>query len=104
MSVSQKILDEVRGDNTGEKVANILGDFVNSGGMSDFKDFVSGIMRQHRTLQQMIFTCFILCIKAWSDNFRKGWFDARNEYTVKVADMIVEGVEEVKEYTRAPLI
>lgn len=104
MSVAKIILENTRGETEGEKVANILGDFVNSGGMSDFKDFVSGILRQHRTLQQMIFTCFMLCVKGWADQRAKGWYDARNEFTVTVCEDIVDKVEEIREYTRAPLI
>lgn len=104
MAVSREILEAARGETNGEKVANILGDFVNSGGMSDYKEFAAGILRQHRTLQQLIFTCIMLCIKGWSDNKKKGWFDARNEFTVNISEQIVDNNEDVREYTRAPLI
>ena len=104
MTVAKDILDKTRGETEGEKIANILGDFVNSGGNRDFDDFAKGILRQHRTLQQMIFTCFMKCVKAWAEQKAKGWFDARNEYTVTVCTEIVDKVEEVREYTRAPLI
>ena len=104
MTVAREILDNTRGETDGEKVANILGDFVNSGGERAFNEFATGILRQHRTLQQMIFTCFMKCVKAWAEQKAKGWFDARNEYTVTVSTEIVDKVEEVREYTRAPLI
>lgn len=49
--------------------------------------FVDRVMREHRTIQQSIFSLFLRTIEGWSKQER---FDARNEFTVEKSKEIME--------------
>jgi len=46
-------------------------------------------MCEHRTLQQLMFGTMIECIKKWAEMGDRGWFDLRNEDTVKICQKLV---------------
>jgi len=46
--------------------------------------------RAHRYLCNEIFHFFLHLIYFLSDNYKKGWYDPRNEYACKTANAIVE--------------
>jgi SpoVK/Ycf46/Vps4 family AAA+-type ATPase len=55
--------------------------------------FVEEVMKEHRTLQQSMFSLFLKCMEAWS-KLPENHYDLRNEYTVKMSRKIMEAVEE----------
>lgn len=49
----------------------------------------------HRTLQQSLMRGFVLpLLKRWSEDFKNGHYDLRNEATVKLANKIVESIKD----------
>lgn len=78
--------------NKGEKIAKELSDALNS--MTFDKElingFVDGITKQHRTLQQSSMRAIMALIKEWSEMAEKGYFDRRNEATVRFCQEIIE--------------
>ncbi len=49
--------------------------------------FAKEVMREHRTLQQNIFSLFLKTIEQWSQQTH---FDARNEFTVEKSKEIMK--------------
>lgn len=72
----------------GEELARILMSAVNGG--LDRKAFVKGVMNEHRTLQQLAFGLFAMCIQEWA---KQEHWDLRNEDTIKASKEIVEKVD-----------
>ncbi len=69
-----------------EKVVEALSTFVNCGGRPD--EFAALVMREHRTLQQLMFGCFMECVQAWArDEFGH---DLRNEFTYLKSREIID--------------
>jgi len=77
-----------------EEMAEKLLDYVNSS-LSRDEDFAERIMRSHRTLQQNVFRLFIKCVKKWAEQDKRGYYDPRNEQTVKLSAKIME-IEDVE--------
>jgi len=73
-----------------EKLVETLSRFVNRGGSSKSKKeyFVRAVRREHRTLQQLLFSLFMECIKDWAET-KEGHYDLRNEATVKTSKKIM---------------
>lgn len=65
------------------KAAESFTDYINTTSPNECKEFATAITRQHRTLQQGSFRAMVACIKEWSDMYESGWYDLRNEDTVK---------------------
>lgn len=84
---------EYRNEDT-EKVVRALSDYVNSGSRFDRAEFADAVLREHRTLQQLLFGLFGRCIIEWAELAEKGHFDGRNEHTVKTCHLIVELLKE----------
>ncbi len=79
---------------TGEEMAEQLSKFVNKlGNNKDEQEFCAALMRQHRTLQQSVFSLMTAAIKEWS---KQQNFDARNEFTVATCKEIVDKVDAMK--------
>ena len=79
----------------GKKVKNLAG-ALSDLSILEARDFVEELtLRTHRTLQQKAMGVFIQVMIAWAENAKKGsgWYDARNEATVKMAAKIVEMLE-----------
>ena len=74
---------------TGKELADQLGDFVNTYGC-DEQGFIEGFKRQHRTLQQSAFKLICKLIEDIAET-PDNRTDARNEGSVMVAKMLVEG-------------
>lgn len=75
---------------TPKEVAESLGELTNWGGAQEEQEFAAAIMREHRTLQQKIMRLFLATCKNWAAADKPGWYDARNEDTIKAAVKIVE--------------
>lgn len=76
----------------GFKMAGEVSDYVNNMGHNP-DEFVAGVLRQHRTLQQSIFRLFFKCIEAMAqrdDNFT----DLRNRASRDTCRMLVNGYKE----------
>lgn len=76
----------------GTDMARLMSTYVN--GHSDAQRFAKGIVNEHRTLQQSSMRFFMACIKEWSKCNEPGYFDPRNEATVKLSCAIVKLLEE----------
>ena len=85
----------------GKLLADMLADFVNASTGVAERAFTDELMRQHRTLQQSVFSLIMLCIERWAKAYEDRCYDARNEYTCQMSQKIMELLDGVK---RAPLI
>lgn len=89
----QQIDYNQREQDAGMKAAQDLSTFVNRHNKVAFEAFATQLTQyEHRTLQQLAFGLFWLCIKSWA---KREHFDARNEYTVKTCKDLVESREEI---------
>jgi hypothetical protein len=73
---------------TGFEMAEQLSNFVNNYNC-DEKGFIEQVMNKHRTLQQSIGRLMIGLINAWSEQYNRGRYDARNERICKISNEIV---------------
>ena len=78
----------------GGLMAELMAEFVNTFN-SDNKNFVESMAIQHRTLQQA-FTGLCLNWFAYLATLNENQYDARNEYSVKVAKTIAEKIPDIK--------
>lgn len=84
---------------TGIEAANALSKLVQvMCNDEEEEDFVLRVLRDHRTLQQKIFTLFINCILGWAQAHNEGSFDLRNESTVQLARKIIDMLDEENVY------
>lgn len=76
---------------TGNQMAEMLTDFINSSTSMDREEFVATMMREHRTLQEDTFLLMLQTVKGWANkpNFD---VDGRNAYTVQASRAIVKGL------------
>ena len=86
-------------ENEAKKVVKQLSDFVNAYDHQG-REFVEGVMKEHRTLQQSMFRLFMECIVTWS-KLSVEYYDLRNEATVKTSKKIMDALVE---YYGVPLI
>lgn len=56
----------------------------------DRNHFADQVVHSHRSCQQNLFRVFIDCCERWAEMERRGFFDIRNEHTVKMAKKIME--------------
>ena len=56
---------------------------------NNFKKAAITMSKDHRYLQNEMFKVFIEYIKILADNYKRGCFDARNEYACKTSDAII---------------
>lgn len=86
--MSQAIDWEKRGKDDAKKLAMNLATFVNyMARESASNHFVDRVMREHRTLQQSIFSLFLKTIEKWS---KQEHFDLRNEFTIEKSKEIMK--------------
>lgn len=70
-------------------------DFVNT--TSYDIDKVGKLMnKEHRYLQQEMFKVFLSYVQELSMNYNCGYYDGRNEYSCKCADIIIDCLQEKK--------
>jgi len=64
--------------------------------MSDkeYHELAEKICNTHRTLQQNKMRLIVHMLLVWADQDREGWYDLRNEATVKLASKIVEAFKD----------
>jgi len=77
-------------------IAKEISDMVNnmSFGETEREIFADEITKNHRTLQQSTMKLFYRVIQAWAVYEENGWYDERNEATVKAAKRIIEVLKE----------
>jgi hypothetical protein len=78
---------------TPQEAARALTDFLNSSMDDDVDEFVATIMREHRTLQQQTMDLFLRMCKGWCEMYAKGFYDLRNEATVRDAVKIATALD-----------
>jgi hypothetical protein len=77
-----------------KEIAGLLMDSVNSSAFDD-EEFATVVAeRTHRTLQQSFFRAIMACVKKWDERNKEGWFDLRNEATVKASSKIKEALKD----------
>jgi len=64
---------------------------------NDIEEFVKVVNKEHRTIQQKVFKLVVALCKNWSNNFDKGYYDDRNQATVKRSKdiMAIEDIESI---------
>ncbi|MFA5571635.1 MAG: hypothetical protein WDA42_00890 [Candidatus Bathyarchaeia archaeon] len=85
-------------------VSETLLDWVNHDG--DVAETVKLIGYGHRTLQQSLYPLVIGLIAMWAEDYERGSFDGRNEYTCKQCAKIVNTCKDFVDFERpgAPMI
>ena len=82
------------GEDSDDVFARFFGNFVN-GKMCSKKKVAELMCREHRYLQNEMFKVCLEYIKLLAENYKKGWFDPRNEYAAKTSNEIVEHFKEI---------
>ena len=74
-----------------KKIATDLTDAANR---MDFdpKAFADTVRREHRSIQQSVFTAVVALLDGWAQDGDSGNFDLRNEDTVKACQRIMNAV------------
>lgn len=76
---------------TAKSIVEAISRAANTSNREVFKEVVALVQREHRYLQNEIFLELVLpLLKAWTEAATNDRFDARNEYTVKTCQMIIE--------------
>lgn len=80
---------------TGKQVAEDLLDMMNSlgGNEKEQQAFVDTILNSHRTLQQSTCGLLVKVFDGWATMKADGYYDLRNEATVKLAERVSKAVE-----------
>jgi len=60
--------------------------------------FIEGVVGSHRTLQQSTMRALYALILKWAEMYEKGYYDPRNEKTVKFCKQIKDMAENEKVY------
>lgn len=81
------------GETKDEWFARTFGDFVN-GRMCSARKVAEAMAREHRYLQSEMFKVCLVYIRVLSENYEKGYYDARDEYACKTSKRIVEFLDE----------
>lgn len=74
-------------------VVGTLEGFANSSLSFEGKEFAKLVTSLHPTLQQSVFRLFLTCIPLWTEKHENGYYDLRNEQTVKLSSKINEVVK-----------
>ena len=82
---------ELDGKEIAQKIASELTDAANR---MDFdpKAFASAVRREHRSIQQSVFTAVVALLDGWAQDADTNNFDLRNEDTVKACQRIMNAV------------
>ena len=86
-------MDEFNKSLSGKEVAEIFSDFINSASLQAQKDFINSVVSDHRTLQSDMFSIFFSCLEEWSDFYRTGYYDARNEGVCKLSNTMINSID-----------
>jgi hypothetical protein len=78
---------------TGKEMGEMFSGFVNTS-THDREEFAETVCTEHRYLQQEMFMAMLKCIDGWADTEKTGYYDARNEYTVKASKVMIEALIE----------
>lgn len=77
----------------GLQMAEEFSDFVNVNS-SKKQEFANGVTSSHRFLQQEMFLSMLKCMENWAEAHEDNRYDARNEYTVKASQIMIEALKE----------
>lgn len=82
---------ELDGHEIAQKIAD---DFTHAANRMDFdpKAFGEAIRREHRSIQQAVFTAVVALLDGWAQDADSLNFDLRNEDTVKACQRIMNAV------------
>lgn len=92
--MSESASEAFKKETKSEDVADLFADAVNSS-MFNNEAFAKQLTnRTHRTLQQSAFRAFKACVDGWAENEKEGWYDMRNEATVKASVKVKEALKD----------
>jgi len=82
---------ELNGQEIAKKIAGELTDAANR---MDFdpKAFADAVRREHRSIQQSVFTAVVALLDGWAQDADNHNFDLRNEDTVRAAQRLMNAV------------
>lgn len=79
------------GRESGKEMAAKVADWVNGADDEEMEQFaVEMVHRTHRTLQQSFFRVVLKCIDLWANALEQGWYDLRNEQTVRTCKKFMD--------------
>jgi len=73
-----------------ELLAEQMSRFINGASDRDIKELATDMTRDHRSLVQMKMGLFIRFCSVLAEQEKEGRYDARNEYSVKLASQIMK--------------
>ena len=79
----------------GQEIAKqIAGELTTAANRMDFdpKTFADAVRREHRSIQQSVFTAVVALLDGWAQDADTGNYDLRNEDTVKASLRIMNAV------------
>lgn len=78
----------------GKEIAQDFMDMINvMGNDKEVGAFVDEVLNSHRTLQQSAAGAFLKVFAGWAEVHDSGYYDLRNEATVKVGKLVTEATE-----------
>jgi len=87
-----------------EKVWEMLSNAINNfNDTTNAEAFFNQLTRQHRTLQQSFWRMMIFTIKEYAKLRESGWYDLRNEESVKMCEGLAQWLED-NYYTTLPTV
>lgn len=104
--MSEKInWHNVEWKDTGKLFAETFMDYVNTSNSKANSDAIDHLVNGHRTLQQLAFNFCIEYFQGLADQCDVGYYDLRNEFSVKTSKQIIQFLESKDELgLKAPLI
>lgn len=89
---------------TPEAFVRAFSDFANVMGESRLDEAVTLMLREHRTLQQVMTKLFVKWMEALAEKSHKGEYDLRNEASVSLAARFMDAESIPEEYRNLPCI
>lgn len=90
----EQMLKQIQAKKNGESLARKLTDMVNWGGSMEMQALIDGILSEHRTLQQALFSQLVLGLIQRVANYKDGeGVDGRNEQMKKVCDVLFDALK-----------
>lgn len=89
-----QVLRQIKAQKEGRELARKLTDMVNGGGAMESQALIDGILSEHRTLQQALFSQLVLGLIQRVANYKEGeGVDGRNEQMKQVCDTLFDALK-----------
>lgn len=84
----------------GEQVIRLMSRMVNSPTATAAQDFAAAFSAEHRTLQQQMVAAMLTAFASLAENSKNGRVDPRNEFAGKIAERIMDVLDEMNVFVR----